>query len=107
MLTTIVDKHMEYLIIFFYKKMNNSYLFTAKSRQCTFTSWPRSLLLLATSERTNLNIPLFKEDFCSNIQGKQGGILFGKSWKKISHQNEVETRLVQVMIDAPFDSRVY
>ena len=88
---------MEYLIIFFYKKMNNSYLFTAKSRQCTFTSWRRSLLLLATSERTNLNIPLFKEDFCSNIQ----------SWKKISHQNEVETRLVQVMIDAPFDSRVY
>ena len=57
-------------------------------------------------ERT-LNIPLFKEDFCSNIQGKQGGKLFGKSWKKISHQNEVETRLVQVMIDAPFDSRVY
>ena len=51
-------------------------------------------------ERT-LNIPLFKEDFCSNIQGKQGGKLFGKSWKKISHQNEVETRLVQV------DSRVY
>ena len=48
-------------------------------------------------ERT-LNIPLFKEDFCSNIQGKQGGKLFGKSWKKISHQNEVETRLVQVMI---------
>ena len=61
----------------------------------------------ATSERTNLNIPLFKIDFCSNIQGKQGGKLFGKSWKKISHQNEVETRLVQVMIDAPFDSRVY
>ena len=57
-------------------------------------------------ERT-LNIPLFKEDFCSNIQGEQGGKLFGKSWKKISHQNEVETRLVQVMIDAPFDSRVY
>ena len=45
-------------------------------------------------ERT-LNIPLFKEDFCSNIQGKQSGKLFGKSWKKISHQNEVETRLVQ------------
>ena len=60
----------------------------------------------ALKERT-LNIPLFKEDFCSNIQGKQGGKLFGKSWKKISHQNEVETRLMQVMIDAPFDSRVY
>ena len=30
--------------------MNNSYLFTAKSPQCTFTSWRRSLLLLATSE---------------------------------------------------------
>ena len=62
--------------------MNNSYLFTAKSRHC----WRRSLLATvwqqATSERTNLNIPLFKEDFCSNIQGKQGEKLFGKSWKK-------------------------
>ena len=67
-----------------------------------FTSWRRS----CRKERT-LNIPLFKADCCSNIQGKQGGKLFGKSWEKISYQNEVKTRSVQMMIDAPIDSRVY
>ena len=107
MLATIVDKHMDYLIIFFYKKMNNStFLLQNLANALSPRGDARCCCWQPLKERT-LNIPLFKEDFCSNIQGKQGGKLFGKSWKKISHQNEVETRLVQVMIDAPFDSRVY